>query len=786
MSGLLFFLPMAIQGGLAVLVSLVVFPESISHSFQSKFVNVLQPMSFALKDTETLFAAIRDQDLDLDSLADQGLVIRQKLLQSLDSIGPLRLQLRYLRVDISYAVLSSGDLSATFKLLAAVQARAGGLAFFFDVVGHNVRHDHLDSTAWMAKDHARDHETVSDTGHQGNQEAEHHDRDTDHTPSHPNTPNLSRNSSSEYVFSRPLTPTNRGSHLSLLDHLRKVQRPVGLWESQRYMDVERPFAHDTQDAARQMVIVAKTSSTLISVCRDGIDASNAWFIAINQGQRGISVSKLVQDVEGTLSEFSTLRLEALESYRKALDTSTDHQYRKLHYRNLFQTFVAQYHLMEFAQAVLGLLRHIEQLQALRHCRKLRFPKMPDVLRHARLSHTEKPMEADQDNHDEGLGDEEDFLGVAKRRNPEYAPFDNFWLNILSRVAALLDVFHSPGFMFFLKAVVLTTLTALPQYLARSAGFYYYNRGIWCTIMAQLTLAIYAGDTASAWVSRIVASFWGSVLGMAAWYIGSGSSPGNAYGLGAVTAVTFPLAMFFRLHFPGPLLVAVFSTVTFGLVIGYSYLNGTVVELTNAGWGWSVAWRRFVCVVIGITAAFIVSYIPPAFSSKRSIRKSYAALIGDSATVFCSILSQANSSHMGDDPTIRETVLASRAKLSKLAARHANAKFEYSLRGRWPEERYQVSHDVRPTMLISLKALMEAVRDALMLLHQLHHVLSQLDRPWRKVLLNRIQFDNPAFLGDILAVFSMSSTALASGTALPQITPSPLVARFVSEGMCPIR
>jgi hypothetical protein len=35
----------------------------------------------------------------------------------------------------------------------------------------------------------------------------------------------------------------------------------------------------------------------------------------------------------------------------------------------------------------------------------------------------------------------------------------------------------------------------------------------------------------------------------------------------------------------------------------------------------------------------------------------------------------------------------------------------------------------------------------------------------------------AFLGDVLAVLSMCSTALRSGTSLPQITPSPLVARF---------
>lgn len=52
------------------------------------------------------------------------------------------------------------------------------------------------------------------------------------------------------------------------------------------------------------------------------------------------------------------------------------------------------------------------------------------------------------------------------------------------------------------------------------------------------------------------------------YIGSGSGRGSPYGLAAIAAVTFPLAMFFRIYFPGPVLTAVFGPVTFALVLGY--------------------------------------------------------------------------------------------------------------------------------------------------------------------------------------------------------------------------
>lgn len=64
-----------------------------------------------------------------------------------------------------------------------------------------------------------------------------------------------------------------------------------------------------------------------------------------------------------------------------------------------------------------------------------------------------------------------------------------------------------------------------------------------------------------------------------------------------------------------------------------------------------------------------------------------------------------------------------------------------------------------------------------LLAQLNHVLPQLDRPWRKALLDRTRLSDLGFLGEVLAVITMCSSGLRSGTPLPQITPSPLVARF---------
>lgn len=79
-----------------------------------------------------------------------------------------------------------------------------------------------------------------------------------------------------------------------------------------------------------------------------------------------------------------------------------------------------------------------------------------------------------------------------------------------------------------------------------------------------------------------------------------------------------------------------------------------------------------------------------------------------------------------------------------------------------------------------QALLEALQDTLSLLSQLHHVLNQMESPWRRAVLERTRLSEHAFLGDVLAVITMCSTALKSETPLPQITPSPLVSRFVSS------
>lgn len=247
-SGLLFFLPMAVQGGIAAVCSILVFPESVGHSFQGKFGGVLGPLNTALESIESLFADAVAVDAQLSTLnsnqrlevwAEKSQVVRTKLLQSLAGIPPLRAQQRYLGIDFSYNRLSGHDLRDVFDRLAILQTRSGGMAFFFDVIIMNARHLHLDSSAFSVHQASASRPSSRPPSVRASTEVEEEfDHDHDEPSKRFHMPGFfHRRSGSPHGL-----PNHRSSHVSLLDHLRKIQQPVGVYESQRYMDVERAFS----------------------------------------------------------------------------------------------------------------------------------------------------------------------------------------------------------------------------------------------------------------------------------------------------------------------------------------------------------------------------------------------------------------------------------------------------------------------------------------------------------------------------------------------------------------
>lgn len=260
-AGLLFFLPMAVQGGLASLATLTIFPRSVSDLFRTKFSGILDPLAQGITSTEALFQQARrralpeelDDDYDLagrlENWAEESKAIRSQLLGSLSGVAPLRALARYLVVDFSHGRLSGHDLRRIFDQLVLVQVRSAGLGLFYDVICSNARHTHLNSAAFTAQAASHPPSRVTST-------VELSDMQPDRLPrgsvdsSNPPTPGAGEADDShhwQFPFfgaKRASSPmhNNRPSHVSLLEHLRKTQQPVGVYESQRYMDIEKVFS----------------------------------------------------------------------------------------------------------------------------------------------------------------------------------------------------------------------------------------------------------------------------------------------------------------------------------------------------------------------------------------------------------------------------------------------------------------------------------------------------------------------------------------------------------------
>jgi len=285
-------------------------------------------------------------------------------------------------------------------------------------------------------------------------------------------------------------------------------------------------------------------------------------------------------------------------------------------------------------------------------------------------------------------------------------------------------------------------------------------------MGQSTLARFHGDTVFGLSFRVFSTFLGGVLGLVMWFISAGAGNGNAYGLVAVCAVCYPFFFYGRLYYPGPPMKAIIFFITAILVIGYSYQDHNIITPGNPGVGWEVAWRRFLLVTTGVIAAGIFSLLPPSTTIRHYERKAMAPTASEIGTMYCDIISFANLRHGMDPQEIVTGLIAIRSKILRSITLKSNAIYEFSMRGRWPAERYQKIMELQLQLAYSLSHLLS--------------IVEHMDPSWTRAFLRRTRLLDSDFQGNVLAVISMISTALRTGCALPQITPCPLIDRFQSH------
>ncbi|KAJ9122481.1 hypothetical protein QFC22_001909 [Naganishia vaughanmartiniae] len=734
--GSLFMLPMTFQLAIAIFCSIFVFPTSVSSSFTLGLNKILKPVLHSAEDMLGLFddmVSVKEQCLSKDrSSTDEellakererkqetlkewakiGMDIRNTVASAASALGPLKAQESYLTREASFSRFAGKDIQELFVPAQGVQLRFGGIGIFFEIIATAIEHTHLDSAVFtasasrppspslsratslrpgeprgsprrseshthLAEQHshigsplASQYTMTSDTA--VSEASSRRDSHLPHSIGHvlhkrlhlPHLPISWRPDREDHGFTHD---DRNSSHTSVMDHLRKDPPAVGVYESMKYMALEQKEEIDPDYFIRQFGLLAKCSTPLVKATIAGLKESVSWHLLVDKDRsiyRGmLGLRRTVLQTEEGIRKHRTVTQELEETLQR--------------------------------------YRQHDRLQILEPFRTLFDEKYPDEAEtdKSKLQQRKGVEEDSDDIHDEVDPDDDLLresldLGHAKRRDPDNKAFSTPALNALRYVGKASDFLTSKEAFFSLKAGILVVCLALPAYIQSSAGWYYYEKGFWALIMGQLTISLNSAETAAAWLQRIQATFWGCLVGLLMWYISTGDGHGNRYGLAVVTAICFPLLMTVRIYWPGPPLAGIIFGVSAALVVSYSWINTHLLQTTNLTYGWNVAYTRFIAVTIGITAAWIISALPPTRSARKGIRRSYAGTVKEMGAMFCDIISEMLDPYYVELPdsdcTTRKKVLAMKRRLVKLKARHANIGFELSFKGVWPADRYSLS------------------------------------------------------------------------------------------------
>ncbi|KAI5478848.1 hypothetical protein MNV49_004580 [Pseudohyphozyma bogoriensis] len=771
--GLIFFLPFICQQAIGLACTFLIFPETLAHQFSDRLIATLNPLHDVIHQQKLMLASNPRTPAWLEHKS-----IKASVGQAMGGLALLGASEKNLTREISYARISGKDLTRILNGMRLLVSRSTGFVSFYEIVEKHLHRDFSDSKGGKTAD-----DLVVHVDRDRSRPSSLH---RDASPSNSRPPK-------KRARSQHRGHGKSGSHISLPSLLHEVLhpnidiRPVGLTESQRYMDLE-DLLHNPNDEEHIEEIIhllSTTSSDLIDLLTHAVthliemihrlkSSESTWAAVFHEDvaayEKRTKVTKdILERLEKEMEAYRHVkRLDVIRPFASLFDPTAPidrETFRSPSHRGLFWALSFQFSLMGWGLAVVEVYKETMAVEKKRRRPRFWYPGW------AKLQWGSEGGDFEDERPHQIAGFTEEIPGFKRKtftapRHPDYVPptstlqlvgikFYN-WSHFLSR----------PDVLFGVKAAILISLVALPAYFRSSTYFYYKQRGLWVCIMAALTSTAYVGDTTFGFYMRVIGTFSGAVIGMVVWYIGAGHGTGNPYGMAAICAVVFPLLMFHRVHFT-PVIAGILPAVTAMLVIGYSWQDANQPAGSSVGYGFDVAWRRMVCVMIGITVAYIGALLPPKATQKETIRKTYGRVIAEMGGILCQVVSFANCKEDGAKAPkqIIKNIAALRLKVSKTTAAKGMVRFEMSLRGQWPEQYYA-----------SLQSLQMEILD---LLGQLLGVTASLNKQWTKALLHRAQLTDERFLGEVLTTFQLISHALSApdGAPLPMLY-TPLLETFL--------
>ncbi|KAL5501058.1 hypothetical protein ACEPAH_9445 [Sanghuangporus vaninii] len=802
-------LPFAFHSAVAIACSALVFPETVNAQFIKRFRGVFVPLSKAMHTQSDIFnKVITEGDFSSEEFI-------KLVSQAEAALAPLAASSRLIKKDFSWGRFGPNDFSRLHEFVRHMTVRANGMAFYFKVIGSETGGPALSllNTPWSTPTQSRpatrpsspaemfrDDPTPSTASVKstGRRKVLHHHRVA--SLSSPR-PILRRHHSHQQVHHHHLNHrhlhhshhhTSRPASVLSSGASSFFEKPVGIFESQRYVNIESRFSHPASEELFLIITarLADGSRDLIVACGDTLDHVISWLERMNQDRfwklygRGhkhwqeairddeLAMSKLQYTLDEFWNEKRHLVLELYRSADDADEAGSSFDDANAPHLLLYQCYLYQYHLMRFSKHLRQFLDEMIKLDRTRRRARIWIPVLPfrQIFLWKKWEPIDSSLQRDEDEDPDivqGIDPEnQSLLGVPTGRDPDALSPRTRMQAFGSMAYHTLSALGSGNAVFGLKAGVLSIILSLPTYVRSSAEFTYIHRSVWALIYGQLTLSRFRGDTAFAWISRVFSTFMGCVVGMVMWYISTGSGNGNPYGLASVSAVCFPVLFFFRYYFPASPMTLTIFLLSIGLVIGFSWQDTHDPSPSTAGKGFSVAWTRFLLVTIGVAVAFILSYLPPTATLRKYLRATYATTVDQLGASYCDVVSFATAPEGPHKEIINKDLIAIRMKLRRAASLKKNITYEFSLRGKWPEKRYDIINEIQ----IEISYLLSHLRS----------VTEHLELPWAQAFLKRTLLLEPDFQGDVLGIISMISFALRTGKSLPQVTPCPLLDRYTAH------
>lgn len=395
-----------------------------------------------------------------------------------------------------------------------------------------------------------------------------------------------------------------------------------------------------------------------------------------------------------------------------------------------------------------------------------------------------------------------------KNDPDALPPSRAVHHVGRAMSSVYRAWWSPQGVYALRYAIVSFALWIPGVVPSSAHFAYENRSIWALIMAQTAMALTGGEMVFSLAGRLLGTGVGLVLGMLYWYISCGKAArGNAYGLGAVSAVGLLPLVFLRVFAPPSLLmVAIMTGVTTILCIGYSWIDSHLVVQANSGIGVEVAWRRALLVVIGCVASFVVMIFPSPPSTRQSVRLGFAKNTEQIAKLYSTVIEgwivveqgeekdgkiaggngsgdKRSASEVKPSPTnttaeaarkeavlasIRPRFLISQAILNQLRGDISLASLDLTFRGSWPKAQYMEMHRLHVRLLQAIA--------------QMASALAGLDLHWRRRMLSTTAILDPLTISDISVTLSLLATSLRTGKPLPHAFTSLMETTMHHQGL----